>query len=273
VAALLLGCAHATEAPPSPATAETPAVVATASASAAVAVAPPRIDPSLVPRKVFWGNADHRSVRVSPDGQRIAWLAPVGTVLNAWVAPAHDLASARPVTHEAARSLHGFEWAATSEHLLYGTPDVFACGIDNYGVANIVTRIEAVPDAAGVAAFTRLIGDPRTEEGRKSLLEHSPITYAGAITKPLLVSQGSHDPRVIQADSDRMVAAMQARGLPVTYLVYPDEGHGFQREENLRSLFAVSEAFLAQCLGGRTWMPCKPRKPRSRTRPSRWWSS
>ena len=63
--------------------------------------------------------------------------------------------------------------------------------------------------------------------------------------------QGANDPRVKQAESDQIVEAMKAKGLPVTYLLYPDEGHGFARPENTISFFAVTEAFLSTHLGTR----------------------
>jgi dipeptidyl aminopeptidase/acylaminoacyl peptidase len=71
------------------------------------------------------------------------------------------------------------------------------------------------------------------------------------IQRPLLIGQGANDPRVKQAESDQIVQAMQAKGIPVTYALYPDEGHGFARPENNLSFNAITEAFLAQCLGGR----------------------
>lgn len=71
------------------------------------------------------------------------------------------------------------------------------------------------------------------------------------IQKPLLIGQGANDPRVKQAESDQIVQAMQEKNISVTYVLYPDEGHGFARPENRVSFYAVSEAFLSQCLGGR----------------------
>jgi len=99
--------------------------------------------------------------------------------------------------------------------------------------------------------FTTRVGDFRTEEGRALLKKHSPLTYADRICRPLLIGQGANDPRVKQAESDQIVAAMQAKGIPVTYVLYPDEGHGFARPENNLSFNAIAEAFLARCLGGR----------------------
>ena len=83
------------------------------------------------------------------------------------------------------------------------------------------------------------------------LNQRSPLTYVDRINKPLLIGQGANDPRVKQAESDQIVQAMQSKEIPVTYALYPDEGHGFARPENSLSFFAVSEAFLSKHLGGR----------------------
>jgi dipeptidyl aminopeptidase/acylaminoacyl peptidase len=96
------------------------------------------------------------------------------------------------------------------------------------------------------------MGDPDTEDGRKLLKERSPLTYADQIKKPLLIGQGKNDPRVNVAESEQIVKAMQAKNIPVTYVLYPDEGHGFRRPENNTAFNAVTEDFLAsKCLGGR----------------------
>ena len=83
------------------------------------------------------------------------------------------------------------------------------------------------------------------------MTERSPLTYTDRIQRPLLIGQGANDPRVKQAESDQIVQAMQEKQIPVTYVLYPDEGHGFARPENNLSFFAVAEAFLAKVLGGR----------------------
>jgi dipeptidyl aminopeptidase/acylaminoacyl peptidase len=72
------------------------------------------------------------------------------------------------------------------------------------------------------------------------------------IAAPLLVGQGENDPRVTRIESDQIVEAMAARELPVTYVNFPDEGHGFARPENRLAFFAVMEGFLEGCLGGRS---------------------
>jgi dipeptidyl aminopeptidase/acylaminoacyl peptidase len=132
------------------------------------------------------------------------------------------------------------------------TPDTFACGVDLVGVSNLTSFILGLPYwQADIELIATRIGDPRTEEGRAFLAERSPLTYADRIEKPLLISQGANDPRVKQAESDQIVHAMQDANIPVTYLLYTDEGHGFERPENRQLFFAVAEAFLAEHLGGR----------------------
>ncbi len=135
------------------------------------------------------------------------------------------------------------------------TPDEFACGVDIVGPSNLVTLIESFPPYWQPfldATFHRGIGDPSTEEGRKQATERSPLTRADRIAKPLLIGQGANDPRVTVIESEQIVDAMREKELPVTYVVFPDEGHGFARPENSQAFFAVMEGFLADnCLGGR----------------------
>jgi len=133
------------------------------------------------------------------------------------------------------------------------TPEVFACGVDIVGPSNLITLMNTIPPywQPQIDLFTSRVGDYRTEEGRDFLLTRSPLTYADHIRRPLLIGQGANDPRVKQSESDQIVAAMQEKNIPVTYILYPDEGHGFARPENNLSFFAVTEAFLAEHLGGR----------------------
>jgi dipeptidyl aminopeptidase/acylaminoacyl peptidase len=133
------------------------------------------------------------------------------------------------------------------------TPEKFACGVDIVGPSNLVTLLETIPPywAPQIELFTTRVGDHRTEEGRAFLKERSPLTFAGRICRPLLIGQGANDPRVKQAESDQIVGAMQENGIPVTYVLYPDEGHGFARPENRLSFNAIAEAFLAGRLEGR----------------------
>jgi dipeptidyl aminopeptidase/acylaminoacyl peptidase len=144
---------------------------------------------------------------------------------------------------------------ATLVGLTY-TPDVFACGVDIVGPSNLITLLESIPDywQPMIDLFTNRVGDHRTEQGRKFLLQCSPLERVDAIQKPLLIGQGANDPRVKQAESDQIVQAMQTKNIPVTYVLYGDEGHGFARPENRMSFNAVVEAFLAKHLGG----ACEP---------------
>lgn len=134
------------------------------------------------------------------------------------------------------------------------TPDVFACGVDIVGPSNLITLLESVPPywAPALQMFRQRVGDNTTPEGIEFLKERSPLTYADRIRRPLLIAQGANDPRVKQAESDQIVDAMKEKNIPVTYVLYPDEGHGFARPENRIAFMAVTEAFLAENLGGRS---------------------
>ena len=133
------------------------------------------------------------------------------------------------------------------------TPDLFACGVDLVGPSNLVTLLNTIPPywAPAIELFTRRVGDHRTEAGRALLEARSPLNRVEAIRRPLLIGQGANDPRVKRAESDQIVEAMKARNIPVTYVLYSDEGHGMARPENRLSFYAVAEAFLAEHLGGR----------------------
>ncbi len=133
------------------------------------------------------------------------------------------------------------------------TPEVFACGVDFCGISNLITLLESIPPywKPMFEMFANRVGDPRTDEGRKLLKKHSPLTYSDRICRPLLIGHGANDPRCKQVEADQIVKAMQDNGIPVTYMLYPDEGHSFARPENRLSSFAITEVFLAKFLGGR----------------------
>jgi dipeptidyl aminopeptidase/acylaminoacyl peptidase len=95
------------------------------------------------------------------------------------------------------------------------------------------------------------VGNPEKPADRELLLARSPITKMDKIQRPLLIAQGANDPRVTQKESDQIVHAMVEKKIPVTYVIYADEGHGFARPENRLSFYAISEAFLSKCLSGR----------------------
>lgn len=133
------------------------------------------------------------------------------------------------------------------------TPDVFACGVDIVGPSNLFTLLASTPPYW--AAFKKMLvarmGDPDDAKDKELLTRASPLFSAAKIRAPLLIGQGANDPRVKVAESEQIVQAMEKNGLPVTYVLYPDEGHGFARPENRTDFLARAEGFLAKCLGGR----------------------
>jgi dipeptidyl aminopeptidase/acylaminoacyl peptidase len=133
------------------------------------------------------------------------------------------------------------------------TPDVFCCSVPVVGVTNLETMLANPPPywTTYYEQFCYHVGDPRTPEGRALLKARSPLHRAGAITKPMLIGHGANDVRCKVAESDQIVAAMTEKHIPVIYVVYPDEGHGFARPENNLAFKAITEAFLARHLGGR----------------------
>jgi dipeptidyl aminopeptidase/acylaminoacyl peptidase len=133
------------------------------------------------------------------------------------------------------------------------TPDRFACGVDIVGPSNLNTLLEAIPPywVSGREQMYRRMGDPRMPQGQAVLKAASPLFKADAIKRPLLIGQGANDPRVNQREAGQIVAAMKAKNIPVTYILFPDEGHGFARPENNIAFYAITEQFLSKCLGGR----------------------
>ncbi len=133
------------------------------------------------------------------------------------------------------------------------TPEKFACGVDVVGPSNLFTLLSTIPPywVPQMQMFKDRVGDPSTDEGKKLLGERSPLNFVEKIQRPLLIGQGANDPRVKQAEADQIVTAMREKKIPVTYVLFPDEGHGFARPENNLAFYAVTEAFLARHLGGR----------------------
>ncbi|MEE2972321.1 MAG: S9 family peptidase [Planctomycetota bacterium] len=129
-------------------------------------------------------------------------------------------------------------------------PELWACGVDIVGPSHISTLLSTIPPywAPMKAMFEQRVGSMDEPEYLDSI---SPLTHVERISRPLLIGQGANDPRVKISESDQIVAAMEERGIPVTYVVFPDEGHGFARPENNNAFNAVVEAFLAEHLGGR----------------------
>lgn len=133
------------------------------------------------------------------------------------------------------------------------TPDVYACGVDIVGPSNIFTLLESVPAywEAARAFLYGMTGDPNTEEGKKRIKEASPLFSVDKIKKPLLIIQGANDPRVKKAESNQIVIALRDKGKKVNYLLADDEGHGFAKPVNQMAMYAETEKFLAEILGGK----------------------
>lgn len=120
-------------------------------------------------------------------------------------------------------------------------PEAFEAGVNIFGVTNWVRTLESIPPWWGAQrdALYDEMGDPATDAERHRRI--SPLFHAGNIVRPLLVVQGANDPRVLQVESDELVAAARANGVPVEYVLFPDEGHGFLRRENR---VTAQEAYL-----------------------------
>lgn len=133
------------------------------------------------------------------------------------------------------------------------TPDVFACGVDMVGPSSLISLMQNPPPywMPFMPVMKQRVGDWESEEGKKFLESRSPLYMVDRINKPLLICQGAKDPRVKQAEADQIVEAMKEKKIPVTYMLYPQEGHGLARPENRFAFQAVQEAFLAENLGGR----------------------
>lgn len=129
-------------------------------------------------------------------------------------------------------------------------PDEFAVGVDIFGVSNWLRTLQSIPPywESFRKALYKEIGDPATQEA--FLRETSPVFHAGKIKRPLIVLQGANDPRVIKPESDDIVAAVKKNGVPVEYVVFPNEGHGFTKKVNeIKGYQAILE-FLDKYLKG-----------------------
>lgn len=130
-------------------------------------------------------------------------------------------------------------------------PDAFDVGIDIFGVTNWLRTLSSIPPwwASARDSLYAELGDPATDSER--LRQISPLFHAKNIRKPLLVVQGANDPRVLKVESDEMVAAVRSNGVPVEYVVFPDEGHGFRKKENRITAAEAYRKFLDTHLAGK----------------------
>ena len=129
-------------------------------------------------------------------------------------------------------------------------PEAFDVGVNIFGVTNWVRTLESIPPwwAGFRSSLYAELGDPEVD--RERLLERSPLVHAKNIVRPLLVIQGANDPRVLQVESDELVEAVRKSGVPVEYIVFPDEGHGFEHRRNQITAAVAYSNFLDVHLRG-----------------------
>jgi dipeptidyl aminopeptidase/acylaminoacyl peptidase len=134
-------------------------------------------------------------------------------------------------------------------------PDAFDAGVDLFGISNWSRTLTSIPPwwESFRAALYKEMGDPSTDSAR--LRRISPLFNASSIRAPLMVLQGANDPRVLQAESDEIVAAAKANGVPTEYVVFPDEGHGFVKKENEIKGYSAILTFLDRYLKGSAQAP------------------
>lgn len=127
-------------------------------------------------------------------------------------------------------------------------PQLFRCGIDLFGPTSLQTFLESIPShwKAHAAMWRTRLGSVDTPEDKQQLDRQSPLYRVSEITRPVMIGQGSNDPRVVQAESDQMAQALEQQDITVKYMVFEDEGHGFDNPDNLLLFFEELEGFLAQ---------------------------
>ena len=131
------------------------------------------------------------------------------------------------------------------------TPELYTCAIDVVGPANVRSLLQSFPEywKPVKARWIRRIGDVEKDDALNHRI--SPLFHVDKIRVPLLIGHGVNDPRVKLSESEAIVKAMREKNLPVTFVVYPDEGHGFERPENMFDFYGRAEEFLGKCLGGK----------------------
>ncbi|MGV8093433.1 MAG: prolyl oligopeptidase family serine peptidase [Mangrovibacterium sp.] len=131
------------------------------------------------------------------------------------------------------------------------TPDEFKVGVNIFGVTNWIRTLKSIPpywESFRKALYTEL-GDPTTEDSLR-LYQISPLFHAKQVRNPIMVLQGANDPRVLQVESDEIVEAVKSNNVPVKYIIFPDEGHGFIKKENEIRGYGEVLKFLDQYLKG-----------------------
>jgi len=178
-----------------------------------------------------------------------AWAGTMRTDLL----DARDWAIAQGIADPARFAIYGGSYGGYAVlAALAFTPDAFTCGVELVGPSNLITFLESIPPYWETMRSTL---HERVGEDEAFLREQSPLFRAADIRAPLMIAQGANDPRVPQRESDQVVEVLRANGIPVTYIVFDDEGHGFADPLNNRRFSAAMEAFLGEHLGGRAEPP------------------
>lgn len=130
------------------------------------------------------------------------------------------------------------------------SPDLYACAVDYVGVSNLFTFLESIPDywKPYQEMLHEMVGNPANPQDSARMRATSPVFHVDKIKAPLFIAQGANDPRVKQAESDQIVAALRQRNVQVEYLLKTNEGHGFYNQENKFEFYTKMEAFLNQHL-------------------------
>lgn len=131
------------------------------------------------------------------------------------------------------------------------TPDLYACGVDIVGPSNIKTLLDSIPPYWGPLRNGMLLKIGDVDQDDEFNRKISPLYHVDNIKAPLLIGHGANDPRVKKAEADQIAFSMKEKGIPVEYVLYPDEGHGFARPDNRIDFNGRAELFLAKHLGGR----------------------
>jgi dipeptidyl aminopeptidase/acylaminoacyl peptidase len=144
------------------------------------------------------------------------------------------------------------------------TPDIYICSVDVCGPSNLSTTLKSFPAYFGIyRIFVARVSDPDNPAGKELLRKASPLFSADKIRIPMLIGQGANDPRVVRSESEQIVAAIEKNHGQVIYVIYTDEGHGFDRLPNRLDFAAREEKFLADHLGGRYELMTTERMPGS----------
>jgi dipeptidyl aminopeptidase/acylaminoacyl peptidase len=137
------------------------------------------------------------------------------------------------------------------------TPDLYAAAVDFNGTSNLLHLVQGQPTGSIEEYYAR-VGDPRTAEGLDLLKEYSPALHSDKIKAPLMVIQGANDSAQQRSDAEQIIVSLRDRGVPVKYLLVPDEGHVFAQPLNKIAMFTAVEQFFAKYLGGRNQAGASP---------------